>query len=245
MCLGDLRSLRSGAGAASEVQGRRRSPTAVGGTGTSTQRGPRRQLLVAIWADARRSKPSELPVRVLQQTAQFVVRRGVPAMFKADSGSAAAAAGHHIAPSTRGGPDGRRRLLSGPIRVIQSPQSCPSACPSELLSPWSNPGGASVVKCPRRFPRLWLLQRKRASGPPMAADGRHPGLSASLKAHRAACPRAMANCAAFGRTQGPPARPRANGGPPPLLAATRKSTRRGPPTAAGRCWSPSGPIRAL
>ena len=143
---------------------------------------------------------------------------------------------------TRGGPDGRRRLLSGPIRVIQSPQSCPFACPSELLSPWSNPGGASVVKCPRRFPRLWLLQRKRASGPPMAADGRHPGLSASLKAHRAACPRAMANCAAFGRTQGPPARPRANGGPPPLLRHTQKHPTWAP---GGRYWSPPGSIRAI
>jgi len=53
----------------------------------------------------------------------------------------------------------------------------------------------------------------------MTTGGRHPGQSASFKAHRAACPRARANCAAFGRTQGLPAWSSADGGPPAALAA--------------------------
>jgi len=91
-------------------------------------------------------------------------------------------------PSTRRGPDGRRRSPSGLIRVVQSPRSCPLVCPSKPFSPWSNPGVASVVQCPRRSPRPWSPPRARAPGHPITADGHHPGRSVSFKAHRAARP---------------------------------------------------------
>jgi len=81
-CLSKPRSLYSGSGTASEVQGRRWYPPLLAATCTSIPRGP--------------------PIASLSP--------------------------------------------SGPIRVVHSPERCPSACPSELRSLKFGPGAASEVQ---------------------------------------------------------------------------------------------------
>ena len=60
------------------------------------------------------------------------------------------------------GPGGHSWSPSGPIRVVQSPRSCPPACPSELLSLLPNPGAVSVVQGRRWSPRPWSPPHARA-----------------------------------------------------------------------------------
>jgi len=74
MCPSEPRSLWSDPGAASEVQGRRRSPRRCWPAhARAPELGLRRPLLVTTWADPPRSKPTELPNRARERAAQPLV----------------------------------------------------------------------------------------------------------------------------------------------------------------------------
>jgi len=103
----ELPSFWSGPGAASKVQGRRRSPRRCW---PANVRAPdlslRRPLLVAIRADLRRSKPAELRVHVPKRAAQLLVgprgRQRGPGPTEVP-----AAAGRHAHEHPTRAPDGR------------------------------------------------------------------------------------------------------------------------------------------
>ena len=88
-------------------------------------------------------------------------------------------------------------------------------CLSDPRSLRSGAGGVSEVQGRRRsLRRCWRQWQEHLTWAPAATPSRHLGLPASFEAHVAARPRARANCSAFGRTQGTPAWPRGDGGPP-------------------------------
>ena len=89
--------------------------------------------------------------------AAFGRARVASARSRADGGPAAAA-GRHTHEHPRWASSGRSWSPSGPIRLVQSPQSCSIVCPGELRTLWSGPG-----------PPV----RSRADGGPSAAAGRH------------------------------------------------------------------------
>jgi len=170
---------------------------------------PRRPLTAAIRANPRRSIPEDLAAHVPKRFAQPAVRRG-----GRQRGSRPTAVPPPLLAALARAPDvghaGHSWSPSGPIRVVRSPQSCPPACPrAEPRSRQRGPG-VTVVPPPLVAATRTSIRRE----PPMAAGGRHPGRSVSFNAHRAACPRARANCAAFGRIQVPPAWSSASGCPP-------------------------------
>jgi len=82
--------------------------------------------------------------RAQASRAAYIRARGLPARSRAD-GSPPAAAGRHAHQHQTQALNRRSLSPSGPIRVVQSRESCPSACPSEPRSLRSGPEGASKV----------------------------------------------------------------------------------------------------
>ena len=93
--------------------------------------------------------------------APFGRARGPPARSRADGGPPVAA-GRHTHEHPRWASSGRSWSPSGPIRLVQSPQSCPSMYQSEPRSFWSGPGGVSEVQGRRRSRRRRWPAHSRA-----------------------------------------------------------------------------------
>ena len=129
-----------------------------------------------------------------------------------------------------------------PIRVVQSPESCPVALPSKARSLCSGPGIASDVQDRRWSPRRCWPQH----APAPDAGTRLPLFIAILVDPHEIKPRELPSYVPERAAQpvlGPGGCQRGPGPMvvrPPMLAATRTSTRRGPPIAA-LCRHPGRP----